>query len=57
MKLLAFTPALMGLVAFAQASTITYTTVTGYFLQDETATDASTFDYVRTHIPVSFLGR
>ncbi|KAJ5635834.1 phosphoglycerate mutase [Penicillium longicatenatum] len=45
MKLLALTPALMGLVAFAQASTITYTTVTGYFLQDETATDASTFDY------------
>lgn len=57
MKLLAFTPALMGLVAFAQASTITYTTITGYFLQDETATDASTFDYVRTHLSVSFLGR
>ncbi|KAJ5946489.1 Histidine phosphatase superfamily clade-1 [Penicillium verhagenii] len=43
MKLIA--SALLGLAASAQASTITYTTVTGYFLQDETATDASTFDY------------
>ncbi|KAJ5637504.1 hypothetical protein N7490_007383 [Penicillium lividum] len=45
MKLLALSPVLLGLAASAQASTISYTTVTGYFLQDETATDASTFDY------------
>ncbi|KAJ5893982.1 phosphoglycerate mutase, partial [Penicillium taxi] len=29
----------------ARASTINYTTITGYFLQDETSTDPSTFDY------------
>lgn len=27
---------------------IKYTTITGYFLQDDPATNASTFDYVRT---------
>ena len=49
MKLSALSPALLGLVASVQAassSSIKYSTVTGYFLQDETATDPSTFDYV-----------
>ncbi|KAJ5370468.1 phosphoglycerate mutase [Penicillium cataractarum] len=48
MKLCALSPALLGLVASVQATSswsIEYSTVTGYFLQDETATDASTFDY------------
>lgn len=27
---------------------INYTTVTGYFLQDEATTNATSFDYVRT---------
>jgi hypothetical protein len=39
--------ALVGLaVVQASTTTITYSTVTGYFLQDEDSTDASTFDYV-----------
>jgi hypothetical protein len=48
MKFCALSPALLGLLAQAAAvaSSIQYSTVTGYFLQDETATDASTFDYV-----------
>jgi hypothetical protein len=47
MKVSALTPALLGLVASVQAaSSIEYSTVSGYFLQDETATDPSTFDYV-----------
>lgn len=46
MKVLALTPALLGLAASVQASTVDYTTVTGYFLQDKSSTDASTFDYV-----------
>lgn len=29
------------------ASTITYSTVTGYFLQDEASTNATIFDFVR----------
>ncbi|KAJ5279808.1 hypothetical protein N7478_005180 [Penicillium angulare] len=45
MKVLALTQALLGLAASVQATTVDYTTVTGYFLQDETSTDASTFDY------------
>ncbi|KAJ5160339.1 phosphoglycerate mutase [Penicillium canariense] len=46
MKVSALSPALLGLVASVHAaSSIEYSTVTGYFLQDETATDASTFDY------------
>jgi hypothetical protein len=49
MKLLAiFGPALVGLAASAHAASIKYTTVKGYFLQDESSTDASTFDYVST---------
>lgn len=49
MKLSALSPALLGLVASVLAgpsSSIEYSTVTGYFLQDETATDPSAFDYV-----------
>jgi hypothetical protein len=42
---LSFGSALVGL-AVAQASTVQYSAVTGYFLQDEDSTDASTFDYV-----------
>lgn len=45
MKLSTLGSALVGL-AVAQASTINYSAVTGYFLQDEESTDASTFDYV-----------
>ena len=34
---------------------IKYTTITGYFLQDDPTTNASTFDYVRTKThPPSF---
>jgi hypothetical protein len=36
----------LGLAATAQAAYYEYTTVTGYFLQDEASTDPSTFDYV-----------
>lgn len=45
-----FGPALVGLAASAHAASasINYTTVEGYFLQDESSTDASTFDYVST---------
>ncbi|KAF3384835.1 putative phosphoglycerate mutase [Penicillium rolfsii] len=49
MKVSTLSPALLGLVASVQAAAVTssiqYSTVTGYFLQDEAATDASTFDY------------
>lgn len=45
MKLSTFGSALVGL-AVAHASTVEYSAVTGYFLQDEDSTDASTFDYV-----------
>ncbi|CAG8897369.1 unnamed protein product [Penicillium nalgiovense] len=44
MRLSTLGSALVGL-AVAQASTINYTTVTGYFLQDEKSTDPTTFDY------------
>ncbi|CAL5871042.1 uncharacterized protein PFLUO_LOCUS5286 [Penicillium psychrofluorescens] len=40
-----FGPALVGLAASAHAASINYTTVKEYFLQDESSTDASTFDY------------
>lgn len=46
MKSFALVSALLGLAATAQASAVNYTTVKGYFLQDETSTDASSFDYV-----------
>lgn len=45
MKPSTFGSALVGL-AVAHASTVEYSAVTGYFLQDEDSTDASTFDYV-----------
>lgn len=34
------------MAATGHPSYITYSTVTGYFLQDDPATDSSTFDYV-----------
>ena len=46
MKFVVLSPALLSLAAFVRASTVDFTTVTGYFLQDESSTDASTFDYV-----------
>ncbi|KAJ5152054.1 hypothetical protein N7492_010349 [Penicillium capsulatum] len=45
MQLFALGLALLGLAGSIRASTIHYSTETGYFLQDETSTDASTFDY------------
>ncbi|KAJ5494319.1 Histidine phosphatase superfamily clade-1 [Penicillium fimorum] len=44
MRLSTISSALVGL-AVAQASTIKYSVVPGYFLQDEESTDPSTFDY------------
>ncbi|KAJ5794121.1 hypothetical protein N7457_000720 [Penicillium paradoxum] len=44
MKFSIFGSILVGLTV-VQASTINYSTVTGYFLQDEESTDASKFDY------------
>lgn len=47
MKLSAITPVLLGLTASAvNAYSVEYSTETGYFLQDESSTDPSTFDYV-----------
>ncbi|KAJ5246815.1 hypothetical protein N7468_001798 [Penicillium chermesinum] len=45
MKVSVLVPALLGLAASVQAVNIEYTTVKGFFLQDETSTDPSTFDY------------
>jgi hypothetical protein len=39
----------------ASASYINYTTVTGYFLQDEASTDPSTFVYVCPPFPFAFI--
>ena len=47
MRLATLGSVLLGL-AVAQASTINYSAVPGYFLQDEESTDPSTFDYVST---------
>lgn len=59
MKVSALSPALLGLIASVQAATVAssiqYSTVTGYFLQDETATDASTFDYVGDWTSLCFI--
>ena len=49
-----FCPALVGLAASAHATSIKYTTVKGYFLQDESSTNPSTFDYVSTARSVVF---
>lgn len=38
--------AALSLFASVDAAYINYTSVTGYFLQDESSTKASTFDYV-----------
>lgn len=46
MKVSAISQALLGLSTTVGASRIEYSTVTGYFLQDESSTDPSTFDYV-----------
>jgi hypothetical protein len=43
----------LGLAATAQAAYYEYTTVPGYFLQDEASTDPSTFDYVWMLLPLS----
>lgn len=53
MRLSTLGTALVGLAA-AQASIINYSAVTGYFLQDEASTDASTFDYVSEQIPANY---
>ncbi|PWY83127.1 phosphoglycerate mutase-like protein [Aspergillus sclerotioniger CBS 115572] len=49
MKLSSVAPLALALAATTQASYINYTTVTGYFLQDEESTDASTFDFTATN--------
>lgn len=42
--------ATLGLSAAASASkSINYTTVQGYFIQDDASTDPSSFDYVRLY--------
>lgn len=46
MKISTLHTAVLGLAALAKASYINYTTVTGYFMQDEVSTDPSTFVYV-----------
>ncbi|CAL5873024.1 uncharacterized protein PFLUO_LOCUS7293 [Penicillium psychrofluorescens] len=45
MKISTLHTAVLGLAALAKASYINYTTVTGYFMQDEVSTDPSTFVY------------
>lgn len=47
MKILSLAFPVLGLATLIQASYINYTTVTGYFMQDEASTDADTFVYVR----------
>ncbi|KAE8372141.1 histidine phosphatase superfamily [Aspergillus bertholletiae] len=49
MKISGLTSVALGLAAVAEASYINYTTVTGYFLQDEASTDPSTFDFTTTN--------
>lgn len=44
--LLALTPAALGSWPEADGKTIQYSSVLGYFLQDDPATDPSKFDYV-----------
>ncbi|KAJ5559604.1 hypothetical protein N7513_002003 [Penicillium frequentans] len=45
MKILSWAFPVLGLATLIQASYINYTTVTGYFMQDEASTDAGTFVY------------
>lgn len=47
MKILSLAFQVLGLATLTQASYINYTTVAGYFMQDEASTDAETFVYVR----------
>ncbi|KAF7594094.1 hypothetical protein BBP40_010092, partial [Aspergillus hancockii] len=49
MKTSDFTSVALALAALSEASYVNYTTVTGYFLQDETTTDSSTFDFTTTN--------
>lgn len=46
---LAFTPAVLGDWPEAKGKAIQYSSVPGYFLQDDPATDASKFDYASSH--------
>jgi hypothetical protein len=46
MKISGFTSVALALVTLSEASYVNYTTVAGYFLQDEATTDPSTFDFV-----------
>lgn len=43
---------LLAAAVVANASYINYTTVTGYFLQDDPSTDSSTFVYVCSFFPL-----
>ncbi|KAB8238878.1 histidine phosphatase family protein [Aspergillus alliaceus] len=49
MKVSSLTSVALSLTASVEASYINYTTVTGYFLQDEATTDPSTFDFTATN--------
>lgn len=46
MKVSVLTQALLGLSSSTGAANIQYSTMKGYFLQDENSTCASTFNYV-----------
>lgn len=47
-SMLASVPAALGAWTSAEGRSIEYTSVPGYFMQDDNATDPSSFDYVRT---------
>ncbi|KAE8348827.1 histidine phosphatase superfamily [Aspergillus coremiiformis] len=49
MKFSRLTAVALSLAVLADASYVNYTTVTGYFLQDEATTDPSTFDFTSTN--------
>ncbi|KAB8069093.1 histidine phosphatase superfamily [Aspergillus leporis] len=49
MKISGFTSVALALVTLSEASYVNYTTVAGYFLQDEATTDPSTFDFTTTN--------
>lgn len=46
--MLASVPAALGAWTSAEGRSIEYSSVPGYFMQDNNATDPSSFDYVRT---------